>query len=43
MYKKNDEVIIGFPYPKLAGSHYGYRVFDGNKWHDCDRNGRITK
>lgn len=38
-----DEPIIGYPYPVAAGPEYGYRVFDGKKWHDCDENGRITE
>ena len=37
---KLNEVIVNVPYPKAAGSQYGYRVFDGNKWHDCDKNGK---
>lgn len=43
MNKKLNEVVVGMPYPKAAGCQYGYRVFDGNKWHDCDKNGKISR
>ena len=32
--------IIGHPYPTLSG---GYRCFDGEKWRDCDRTGKIIR
>lgn len=43
MNKKINKAVVGMPYPKAAGSQYGYRVFDGNKWHDCDKDGRIIR
>jgi hypothetical protein len=33
--------IIGKAYPTASGS--GWRCFDGKKWHDCDKNGKIIK
>lgn len=33
-------IIIGHPYPTLGG---WYRCFDGEKWHDCDRHGKIIR
>ena len=40
---KEGVVTIGFPYPKAGGSQCGYRVFDGNRWYDCDKNGKIKR
>ena len=33
-------VFIDHPYPTLGG---WYRCFDGEKWHDCDRTGKIIR
>ena len=40
MFKKRSPIIIGYPYP-TAG--IWYRCFDGEKWHDCDKNGKVRK
>ena len=29
------------PYPIAAGAYFGYRLFDGEKWHDCDKDGNV--
>lgn len=41
MFKKYDPPIIGYPYP--TGTSGLYRCFDGEKWHNCDRNGKVGK
>ena len=41
MWKKHDPPIIGKPYPVMCG--YGWRCFDGEKWHDCDEHGKIIR
>lgn len=38
MKKDNKPAVIGVPYPTGSG---GYRCFDGVRWHDCDRYGKI--
>lgn len=39
MFKKHEPVIVGKPYPTMSGN--GWRCFDGEKWHDCDKDGAI--
>lgn len=39
MFKKHEPAIIGKPYPTMSGT--GWRCFDGEKWHDCDKDGAI--
>ena len=41
MWKKLAPAIIGKPYPVMLGN--GWRCFDGEKWHDCDKSGKIIK
>lgn len=41
MWKEYDPPVIGKPYPVMFGD--GWRCFDGEKWHDSDRYGNITK
>lgn len=36
MKKENEPAIIGMAYPT---SGFGWRCFDGEKWHDCDQDG----
>ena len=31
----NRTIQVYHPYPIAAGSHLGYRCFDGKSWHDC--------
>lgn len=38
MIKKIEPAIPFHPYPVVSG--YGYRCFDGEKWVDCDKNGK---
>lgn len=39
MKKKHEPPIVGKAYPVGFGN--GYRCFDGEKWRDCDKDGRI--
>lgn len=41
MYKKYEPPVVGKAYPVCCGS--GYRCYDGEKWHDCDNNGKIRR
>lgn len=38
MYKKNEPAIVNHPYPTGGGR---WRCFDGEKWHYCDRKGKV--
>lgn len=39
MVKMINPVVIDHPYPVVSGN--GWRCFDGEQWHDCDRYGNI--
>lgn len=41
MWKRLEPVIIGKAYSVACGN--GWRCFDGEKWHDCDRYGNTVK
>ena len=41
MRKNIVPVIVGKPYPTAMGN--GCRCFDGKKWYDCDKNGKLIK
>ena len=43
MFKQLEDVIPFKAYPKAAGKELGYRCFDGTKWHDCDKTGKIIR
>lgn len=40
MKKELETVHIGWAYPTGG---IGWRCFDGERWHDCDRYGNIIK
>ena len=41
MFKKYEPPIVGYPYPTATSGHY--RCFDGEKWHDCGKLGKVKK
>lgn len=41
MTQRLSKALPFHPYPIAAGESLGYRCFDGKKWHDCDKNGKI--
>lgn len=43
MTEKHDKPIPFLPYPVAAGSEYGYRMFNGERWVDCDKHGNLKE